>query len=268
MMFLFEKLTLFMADKSFELHHGRVIIISSGRSGSSLLVNYLNSSRNVHCHGEILSSEHGYGKVEGKSTAELRAHVVSFFGKRATAYVGAKFLTHQFEELKITIEDVLEVLREPKVLLLYRSKLLETYVSLLIAQENNIWYSSDRVNRISVPVSKREFLDYVSVQRRRWQRCLEGICGRVPLFCMTYEELVEAPRETMDQVFAFLDVPPAPIYTKSVKQNPQSLREKVSNYDVLDLESPEMSRLLYLKLPSDCMEDQCRPTSPDDDRQP
>jgi LPS sulfotransferase NodH len=257
-----------MADKPFELHHGRVIVLSSGRSGSSLLVNYLNSNRCIHCHGEILGSEHGYGNVEGKSTTELQAHVVSFFRKQSTAYVGAKFLTHQFEELKITIDDVLEVLREPKVLLLYRSNLLETYVSLLIAQENNIWYSSHTVNHISVPVNQRQFLDYVSVQRRRWQRCLESICGRVPLFYLTYEQLVEAPRESMDRVFAFLDVPPTPIYTKSVKQNPRSLREKVSNYDVLDLDGPEMSRLLYLRLPSDCMERQCRPSSPGGHRQP
>jgi LPS sulfotransferase NodH len=256
-----------MADKPFALH-GRVIVLSSGRSGSGLLVNYLNSNRHIHCHGEILSSEHGYGNVDGKSTTALRAHVVSFFRKQSTAYVGAKFLTHQFEELKITLEDVLEVLREPKVLLLYRSNLLETYVSLLIAQENNLWYSADAVNDISVPVNPQEFLDYVSVQRRRWQRCLESICGRVPLFYLTYEELVAAPRERMEQAFAFLDVPSAPIYTKSVKQNPRSLREKVSNYDALDLDSPEMSRLLYLRLPSDCREHQCGPSSLGGHREP
>jgi LPS sulfotransferase NodH len=257
-----------MTDTPSELHPGRVIVLSSGRSGSSLLVNYLNSNRYIDCHGEILSSEHCYGNLEGKSTTELRAHVVSFFRRRSTAYVGAKFLTHQFEELKITIEDVLEVLREPKVLLLYRSNLLETYVSLLIAQENNIWYSSDTVNHISVPVNQQEFLDYVSVQRSRWRRCLQSICGRAPLFYMTYEELVEAPRESMDRAFAFLDVPPAPIYTKSVKQNPQSFREKVSNYDVLDLDSPEMARSLFLTLPSDCMEHQCWQSSPGGRREP
>jgi len=59
-----------------------LIVLSAGRSGSSLLVNYLNSNRQIYCHGEVLNSGHKiYGTTEGKTREELIRHVASFFQK-------------------------------------------------------------------------------------------------------------------------------------------------------------------------------------------
>lgn len=215
--------------------HGRnLIVLSAGRSGSSLLVNYLNSNRQIHCHGEILNSGHEiYGTIEGKTREELIRHVASFFKKQDATYVGAKFLTHQFDELDITVSDVLEVLRRPKVIALYRRSLLETYVSLLIAEQTDTWYSSGVINNVSVILDLPQFHEFAEVQRRRWEDSMREVSRLCSSICISYEELVNDPAITMNRVFSFLDVPSADVHSESVKQNPRDLSTKISNYDSL-----------------------------------
>jgi LPS sulfotransferase NodH len=211
-----------------------LIVLSAGRSGSSLLVNYLNCNRQIHCHGEVLNSGHEiYGTTEGKTREELIGHVAFFFQKRETTYVGAKFLTHQFGELDITVSDVLEVLRRPKVIALYRRSLLETYVSLLIAEETDTWYSSNVINKVSVTLNLPQFQEFAKVQRRRWQDSMREVARLCSFVCVSYEELINDQAITMNRVFSFLDVPSADVRSESVKQNPGTLRDKIANYDSL-----------------------------------
>ena len=132
-----------MSEPVFAEHDRNLVVLSAGRSGSGLLVNYLDSNRKIHCHGEVLNSGHEiYGNVEGKTKQELIQHVASFFHAHSASYVGEKFLTNQFDELEISLKDVLEVLNGPHVIVLFRRSWLETYVSLRIAEQTGIWYSS------------------------------------------------------------------------------------------------------------------------------
>jgi len=223
-----------MSEPVSALHDRNLIVLSAGRSGSSLLVNYLNSNRQIYCHGEVLNPGHEiYGTTEGKKREELIQHVASFFQKRDATYVGAKFLTHQFDELDITISDVLEVLRRPKVIALYRRSLLETYVSLLIAQETDTWYSTDVVNNVSVTLDLAQFHEFAEVQRQRWQRSMQEVSRLCSFICVSYEDLVSNRSSTCDKVFTFLDIPSTTVHSESVKQNPGELTGKISNYDSL-----------------------------------
>lgn len=233
--------------------HGRnLIVLSAGRSGSSLLVNYLNSNRQIHCHGEILNSGHEiYGTTEGKTREELIRHVASFFKKRDATYVGAKFLTHQFDELDLTVSDVLEVLRRPKVIALYRRNLLETYVSLLIAEQTDTWYSSNVINNVSVMLDLPQFHEFAEVQRRRWQDSVREVSRLSSFICVSYEKLVSDPSATVDGIFSFLNIPPATIHSESIKQNPGSLRRKISNYDSLPAIELKVAASAYLELTPD-----------------
>jgi LPS sulfotransferase NodH len=233
------------------LHEKRLIVLSAARSGSSLFVNYLNSNRQIHCHGELLNSDHGYGSVEGKSKDELCRHVAYFFRPHEELYVGCKFLTHQFDELDITVKDILDLLKYPKVLVLYRRNLLDTYVSLQIAVQTGVWYSSTAVNDVAITLDLEAFREFAYVQRRRWTECLQAIRTLGPHFCLSYEDLVNNPATTMSNAFAFLELESVAVHTDSVKQNPWSLKNKVSNYDWLRLDELAASPLVRLQIPSD-----------------
>lgn len=223
-----------MSEPISAMHDRNLIVLSAGRSGSSLLVNYLNSNRQIHCHGEVLNSGHEiYGTTEGKTRKELIRHVASFFQKRDATYVGAKFLTHQFDELEITVSDVLEVLRRPKVIALYRRSLLETYVSLLIAQETDTWYSTDVINNISVTLDLARFHEFAEVQRQRWQNSMREVSRLCSFVCVSYEDLISNRRASSDRIFAFLDIPSTTVHSESLRQNPGTLKSKISNYDSL-----------------------------------
>jgi LPS sulfotransferase NodH len=238
-----------MSEPASVMHDRNLIVLSAGRSGSSLLVNYLNSNRQIHCHGEVLNSGHEiYGTTEGKTREELVRHVASFFQRRDATYVGAKFLTHQFDELDITVPDVLEVLRRPKVIALYRRSLLETYVSLLIAEQTDTWYSSQVVNNVSVMLDLTQFQEFAEVQRRRWQDSMREVSRLCSFIYLCYEELVSNPRATTGRIFSFLDLPATAVHSESVKQNPGDLRGKISNYDLLHPTELTAAASAYLEL--------------------
>jgi LPS sulfotransferase NodH len=242
-----------MSEPVSALHDRNLIVLSAGRSGSSLLVNYLNSNRQIHCHGEVLNSKHEiYGTTESKTREELIRHVASFFQNRDATYVGAKFLTHQFDELDITISDVLEVLRRPKVIALYRRSLLETYVSLLIAQETDTWYSTDVVNNVSVTLDLPQFQDFAKVQRRRWEDSMREVSRLCSFICVSYEDLVSNRSSTCDKVFAFLDIPSTTVHSESVKQNPGQLTGKISNYYSLPTAEMQAAATECLEPMADC----------------
>jgi len=226
-----------------------LIVVSAGRSGSSLLVNYLNCNRQIHCHGEILNSAHKiYGTVEGKTPEEVLRHVASFFSAGDTCYMGAKFLTHQFEELDLPLPAVLETLRRPKVIVLYRRSLLETYLSLLIAEQTGLWYSTGMTGHASVKLDIEQFKVFAAVQRRRWQRAMEDISRLCPFLCTSYEEVTRNCTAAMNRIFSFIEITPVMVYSESVKQNPGSLMDKISNASLLRPEDLEAAATLALEI--------------------
>jgi len=241
-----------MSEPVSAIHDRNLIVLSAGRSGSSLLVSYLNSNRQIYCLGEVLNPGHKiYGTTEGKTREELIRHVASFFQTRDVTYVGAKFLTHQFDELDITVSDVLEVLRRPKVLALYRRSLLETYVSLLIAEQTDTWYSSNVINNVSVTLDLAQFYEFAEVQRRRWEDSMREVSRLCSFVCVSYEELINDQAITMKRIFSFLDVPSADVHCESVKQNPGDLSTKISNYDSLPRAEITAAATICLELMTD-----------------
>jgi len=230
-------------------HDPNLIVVSAGRSGSSLLVNYLNSNRQIHCHGEILNSGHKiYGTVEGKTREQLLRHVASFFGTGDAYYMGAKFLTHQFEELDLPLSAVLETLGRPRVIVLYRRSLLETYLSLLIAEQTGLWYSTGTIEQASVSLDIGRFKAFAAVQRRRWHQAIDDISALCPFLSASYEELTGDCRAVMNRIFSFLEITPVIVHSESVKQNPGDLMNKISNASLLPVPDLEAAAALTLEI--------------------
>jgi LPS sulfotransferase NodH len=226
-----------------------LLILSAGRSGSTLLVNYLNSHPRIYCRGEILNSGTKiYGCLEGKSRERLLLHIRSYYRQRRGQYVGAKFHTHQFDELALPLRDVVEALHQPKVIVLYRENLLETYVSLQIARGNNLWCSDSVVNHEAIRVDWHDFLRYAAHERARWENCLAAVVGSCATHTLTFEEMVGDPQKALDGVFAFLGLPTCPVTTRTIRQNPQPLSDKIVNYAELPINDFALPPAMQLSL--------------------
>jgi LPS sulfotransferase NodH len=226
------------------------LILSSARSGSSLLVNYLNCHASIRCWGEILNSDSGIDQnVEAMSYHQLCTYVASFFPHSGDGCVGAKLLNHQFDELPLTLSRVIELSNWPKVIVLYRQNLLEAFVSLRIAQANNIWYSTDQTNNQSLSLDWTSFEMYAHRERSRWARCLSELpASGCKVRFVTYEQMVDNPQATLDSLFVFLGLDTCEVRTESVRQNPGNLSEKVENWSCLPVDSTQAASIAKLEL--------------------
>jgi hypothetical protein len=202
--------------------------------------------------GELLNPASGIrDDVESLAPDELIRFVKSVFRRDARGWLGAKVHTHQLYELPISLSVLLECAVRPRVIVLYRESLLDTYVSLEIALRNGVWYSTDSVNTEAVFVDWKQFLAYSERERARWTESMEALttCGCESLV-LSFERLVANTQPVMDEVFHFFGLGSVAVETDSVRQNPHSLAQKVLNWCDLPATKNGAACRLSLLVPS------------------
>jgi LPS sulfotransferase NodH len=209
------------------------ILLSSGRSGSTLLVQYLNSHYLIKCHGELLNRDdllsHSLDwKASNRTLINyIMAQLLSI--NSLENFIGFKLFNEQLEYCNLSLMDLLKSLGSPSVIVLYRENLLETYTSLKIAQMNDVWFSAETANDCSIEIDWELLKDYCECERERWRRSLSCVDG-CQFIVLSYEELIKDKERTMSTVFEFLNLPVEEVVAYSARQNPSSLEKKVTNY--------------------------------------
>lgn len=249
------------------------IILTSPRSGSTLLVDQLNRHPQVLCMGEVycpntsintnihfFSTKHKilnpryvvYGNFMDPKSSEQRValHCRSCFSKPfSVRCIGAKIFLEHLRWYDWSLFSLLETLKKPKVLYLYRSNLLESYLSLHIAFHNNRWYSTSLVNTEEcVILDLQDFKEYqkseIHYHRSAWNAL--KLKYRENILLVEYEDLLPSNRDqSMERIFRFIEAGDktsakgfgrSSAFPPSVKQNPGTLRDKIYNYDELDMD--------------------------------
>jgi LPS sulfotransferase NodH len=238
------------------------LILSSARSGSNLLVDYMRGHWRIHCHREILNEDYYvYGSLIGKSEFRRRLQIRSLFTKvpqlpfRAPfQFVGAKILIDQFSQVGMSVSEVCRVLGNPRLIVLYRNDLLETYVSREIARSNGLWYSTKSPNEETIFVEWERFRSYCEEERALWRACLLEIKNYSELHFVDYNSLVNDPVEEVGKVLSFIGVESnrKPVQ-RSVRQNPWPLSKKVANYTELEMREDVCGAFRFLSLPEEGM---------------
>lgn len=155
---------------------------------------------------------------------------------------GFKLFNEQLDYCKLSLGVLLRKLHHPFVIVLYRENLLETFVSLKIAFQNDIWYSESTVNNVQIEIDWDEFHEYMNTERRRWKQSMSQIPLGSNWLLVSYEELTLNRTSVTRDIFSFLGLASYPCSTSSKKQNPMPLREKVTNYDEI-MEKADEARL-------------------------
>lgn len=245
----------------------RFIVLSGPRTGSSLLVDALNSSPDIVCFGEIFNQRESidYG-VDGYDTAStediaLRSRSPGeFLSKRIfcnhpehVRAVGFKFHYTHFWGFP-GIRQILEEDRDILVLHLQRHNLLRVLVSLKIAKETGIYFQHGGWRARSLPmiaglfrrlfsgraqpaspkvtISPDEFRQEamaLAMTAKHWEEMLAGH----PIFPVSYEDMTPDPQEEFARAQSFLGVTPSKLRVAFVRQNPQKLEELIENYTEL-----------------------------------
>lgn len=206
------------------------LILSAARSGTTLLVDYLNCHERIRCRGEILNADYAcYGNPKRMSRERLKLHVEAMFARRANTSVGAKVLTYQLDELPLKLSDLLDVLNNPMVIVLYRESLVEQYVSLKTAERNKVWHSARHVSQERIRLDPVDFVAFAQRERRMWRENLAAL-SNTPVHFLTYELLAGSTATAMRGVFSFLGLDACPVQSPLVKLNPGPLSGRLVNH--------------------------------------
>jgi hypothetical protein len=214
-----------------------IVLLSSYRFGSSLMMNYLNAHPGIYRRGEVLNpDEIIYGNLHGASRARVTLHLKAMCFAPPGRVALVKLMDSQIEDNGLTLDDVITTLNQPYIIAVYRRDLLSAYVSLRIAHQNGVWYSTDRANDLRIPIQLHALRNFVRETRQRWTHNSARLRAYKRAVIVAYEDFSEHPERTVYDIFDFLGFPRRGPVTETVRQNPAPLSRKIENYAELGLD--------------------------------
>lgn len=208
----------------------RFIVLTRSRTGSNLLLSFLNSHPNIFAEGEIFATLHGVDPL-----ARLRA----VFGRQPRHIKAKGFKIFYYHPLDAKADDLwheIEHMDDIRVVHLTRQNVLRTLLSRKIAGMKESW-TGTRFDSAD-PGSKRVTMTTEELaegfrQTREWEQSAAMRFRSHPMLQISYEELVRDPGEVFAKLLTFLEVPVSSPRTALRQQNSESLRELIGNYDQL-----------------------------------
>lgn len=211
----------------------RFIVLSRSRTGSNMLISFLNSHPNVHTEVGI------FGNLNGRSYKDILAKV---FGKQPY-YIKSKgfkiFYYHPQDDDSGDLWDSLVNMDGLCVIHLKRRNILRVLISRKIAGYEDVWESTSTkgldARRNKAVTFTVDELEEGFKQTRDWENGGDEKFREHPLLSIYYESLVNDPEGAFSKITDFLGVRYVPPETKLRRQNPERLRNIVINYDELKL---------------------------------
>lgn len=206
------------------------IVLTRSRTGSNLLLSFLNSHPNIFCEGEIFATLHGADPIK-----RLRRAF-----RKQPRHIRAKgfkiFYYHPLDADAAGLWSELERRTDIRIIHLTRDNILRTLLSRKIAGIKGSW-TGTRFDPTD-PDSKRvtvtaEELTEGFESTRQWELAATARFASHRVLRLSYEELVRGPRSWYLALCQFLDVPAQEPRTNLSQQNPESLRQLIRNYDAL-----------------------------------
>lgn len=208
----------------------RFAIVGNARTGSNYLLDGLKTSPSIRVYHEIFAEHNRQIGMDFEKILSMVFQPES----RSTEMVGFKvFYNHLTEEEWRKLLDR----RDLKIIHLIRRNRLRTVISLEIAFKTGQW---TRSGNSGSPKEKRVTLDPAKLINRLEQIKVGEEATRTrfsdrPMLEIVYEDLVRSPVEVFKTVGSYLGVngiDPGKIRLR--RQNPETLRELIINYDEIE----------------------------------
>ncbi|MCB0163914.1 MAG: hypothetical protein KDI79_06805 [Anaerolineae bacterium] len=209
----------------------KFIVLGRIRTGSSLLISYLNSHPNIYALGEIFQTLNGrdyqaiLDKMFSRQPYKIKAAGFKIFYRQPWDDDQKAIWTDLISDTDIYI------------LHLKRKNILRNLVSQRIAKKTGIWETFD--DRRFKGVSKRQvkftFEELIAGFEtiRNLENEFDEKFSDHPKIVLYYEDLVKSPDEEFSSITDFLDLDYFAPKTQYLKQNPENLSQLIRNYDEL-----------------------------------
>jgi len=208
----------------------KFIVLGRSRTGSNLLLSFLNSHSGVFAKGEI------FQKLRGRDRKKILASVFNRQPRHIKAAGFKIFYYHPLDgENDLLWRELLDV-PGLHVIHLKRRNILNTLVSRKIADAHNAWQITSGLKMAEKPqavLMDREELKRGFMKTREWEANAERMFVGHKLHTIYYEDLDADPLGTFKRVIDFLGLVYQPPRSKLKKQNTQGLKERIINYDEL-----------------------------------
>lgn len=222
------------------------VVLSRGRTGSTLLLDLLRCHPLVHCDGEILSY-----RLLVTSPEELLRSRAALFPSRA---YGFKLRPAHYQTQRIRDPGAFfaALLKEGwRLVHLTRRNVLRVALSRLALAQTRIVHRKvgDRpVDAAHIHVRSDDLFSLLAEVERETQTERE-LLASIPHISLTYEEDLlhaECRQPALDRVFSFLELPPVAVSTRYQRLTSDRLSDFVQNYHQLAdmLAGTEYSRYL------------------------
>lgn len=224
----------------------KFLIFSRGRSGSTLLVDLLNTHSCVRCDNEIFYQ----GFLFPRRRVDVRASM-----SRTEVY-GFKLITYQLQAFQKAQrpEQFIRYLYEHgyKIIYLTRTNLLRYALSNIYARKVRFHHnvSEGSPERRAIHVEVEDVLSWIEEAKLRESYELR-VLQDIPRLSLTYEEHLrdsESQQKTVAKVCDFIGIPSEPVSTRMQKVTARTLRDLVINYEAL---SEALSDTPYARFLSD-----------------
>lgn len=212
----------------------RILILSHPRSGSSLLSSYLMCHPQFFLHGELLNDEITAYSKDVPTLLEQLDDTLSVCCSGSIE--GFKLHVCQLFNRNIDLLHLIRRLNINFIIIMWRRSLLDSFVSLKIAENTNCWYTETEQNindRIQVHIDQEEFIEYGHRLQRQWKLIAEIIGTSVPYHLIEYTDLTRTPSDLLKSLFSACGLPDITVTTNMKKQNPSNLADKIANWDTL-----------------------------------
>lgn len=212
-------------------NYKKFIVISTSRTGSTLLMALLNNHKNVICDGELFKN------LNGKSCEYIW---YDFFNHKPKniKQVGFKlFYSHPRDKDK-TVWDIILNDKDIKIIHLMRKNILRIYLSQRIGIKTKQWTENvNRPHNISLE-SKKVDIDFQECSDAfnkitDYQDKTKQMFKNHEYLEVYYEDIVENREIELDRIFDFLNVEKMEVTANNKKQNPETFDELINNYSDL-----------------------------------
>lgn len=210
----------------------KFLIFGAGRSGSSLLVDLLDSHPQIRCEGEILHHRVLFPRLYVSCRAATAAQ---------DAY-GFKLLSYQLRQVQKMHDPglFLQRLHESrwKIIYLVRRNILRRALSNLYARHRQKFHArrDERpTEAVRMPVDVSELLSWMEGMERL-NRFEQQLLSDLPHLHIVYEDDLQDSHDhqpTVDRIFLYLGLPSARVKSNLVKATPRDLSDFVANHEEL-----------------------------------
>ncbi len=201
-----------------------LLVLSTYRTGSTLLIDYLNGLPGARFFGELMHTGQCRGPKSGMRKDLLPFLRGLFNGHSLT---GFKIQLDQLEASDVTLTDLKSLSRDTRFLLLYRRSLFRQFVSHKHALQTDVWELTPP--RTPLKIDETELLAYCDGIRRRYEGARKRLAGE-RCWALAYEDLCRAgPVGFSEGLHAFAGTEPFHPVSRLIKQS-RDLRGEISNY--------------------------------------